>query len=787
MTKKIPFLIVCFFITFFSSLPLLWGQVLQYENHTISKLEIFVHTNTGIISDTNANITRLRSQQGRLFSQADFDEDLKILAQDYDRVDPTIETDDEHVSIIIHVWPKPTIRSIRWHGNHNVKTSHLQKELGIKCFSVFDRQEFNVAFHKLKAYYISHGYFEAQLDYTVQMDSEENEVTIAIDIHEGRSGKIQEIAFVNFTKEEQNDVLHEMVTKKYNLFLSWYTEEGTYNEDAIQQDKLTIINYLQNSGFADAEVDISVDESCKTNRIIVTITANKGELYTFGQLSFEGNQLICDETIDSLFEVRPGDPFSMEGIRETIDAITDAYGKQGYVDAIVDFDPEIIEGQYCYNVHFKIIEGEQFRVGLIRVFGNLSTKTPVILHETLLVPGEIFNTLKLKATERRLTNIGYFKNVNVYIVKGTESSLLEGNYRDVYIEVEETDTGQFSAFLGYSSVEEIFGGITITERNFNHEGLYYMWRDGVRTLRGGGEYLNLTTQIGQKSRSYTLSWTKPYFMDTKWTIGFDLSKSCTRYISKEYDLDTVALILRANYNINQFVRFGVQYRLKNGFVALHHGGSHISDLERESHIHGLISAVGTSLSYDSTDHPIKPSCGFRSKLFIEYAGLGGDHRFFGAGYLNSYYFPVGSRLVVKYRADFRFLQPLGHTRYETMPLDERIFLGGDFMVRGFRPYRLGPHYPHFDDVPRGGLSLQFYSIEMSRRIIEDFEAFAFIDAGHLSAGTWEFGRMSVSIGYGLRFKLIDSIPPITLGMGYPLNAHNHSDVKKFFFSFGGNF
>ena len=76
---------------------------------------------------------------------------------------------------------------------------------------------------------------------------------------------------------------------------------------------------------------------------------------------------------------------------------------------------------------------------------------------------------------------------------------------------------------------------------------------------------------------------------------------------------------------------------------------------------------------------------------------------------------------------------------------------------------------------------------MSRRIMENFEAYAFLDAGHLSARTWEFGRMSVSIGYGVRFKLIDSIPPITLGMGYPLNAHHRSDVKKFFFSFGGNF
>lgn len=785
MTKQIQFLLTFFLLVFLPQHVV--GQVLQYEDQLIDTVTLVVHTRTGAVCDTNSILTRLRTKRGGIFSQADFDEDLKTLAQDYARVDPTVDACDEHVNVTIDIWPKPTIRTILWNGNHNVKTTALQKELNISCFSVFEKQAFNLAFHKLKAYYIKKGYFEAQLDYQVEMDLETNEVTITIDIVEGRSGKIQQIDFVNFTDDEQRDVLHDMVTKKYNLFTSWYTETGIYNEDAIQQDRLVITNYLQNIGYADATVDITVMESCKTNRIIVTVIAEKGPLYTFGELSFDGNCIINSEVIDGLFEIRPGDPFSLEGIRETIEALTDAYGRLGYIDAVVDFDPELVEGEYRYNVNFKIEEGEQFRVGLIRVFGNTSTKTPVILHETLLIPGEIFNTLKLKATERRLTNIGYFKNVNVYIVKGTESSLLEGNYRDVYIEVEETNTGQFSIFLGYSSVEELFAGVTVTERNFNHEGIYNMWCDGLRALRGGGEYLQLTTQIGQKSRTYTMSWTKPYFLDTKWTIGFDLSNSTTRYISKEYDLETTALALRANYDINQFLRWGVQYRLKNGSVDLHHHASEIDDLEREADIHGLISAIGTSLSYDSTDHPIKPSEGFRSRLFLEYAGLGGDHHFFNIGYANSYYFPVGSRTVIKYRADFRFIQPLGDTRYETIPIDERIFLGGDYMVRGFRPYRLGPHYEHHRDVPRGGLSLQYYSVEMTRRIIQDWECFAFLDAGHLSSGTWEFGRMSVSIGYGLRFKLIDSIPPVTIGMGYPLNAHHRSDVKKFFFSFGGNF
>jgi outer membrane protein insertion porin family len=826
---KNTLLTLSFFLIFLQSA---WGQVLQYENQKIDQVTITIHENQTTTSDSQAVRSRLRTQKGSFFSQSDFDEDLKTLAKDYDRVEPTIDSTKDTVSITLNIWPKATIRSITWRGNKLIATKTLQKELGINAFTIFDRLAFNQAFNKLKAYYIRKGYFEAKLDYQVIRDSETNEINILIDIEEGRSGKIKDIEFINFAEREESEILKEMVTKEFNRFTSWYTQSGTYNEDAIQQDKLFITNYLQNRGFADAYVEINILETC-VNRITIVIKAHKGELYTFGpKIGFEGNHIICDDEIARLFSFRPDQPFSLTEVQDSIQAIVDAYGRLGYVDAVVDYDAELVEGTHTYNTTFKIEEGEQFRVGLIRVFGNVSTKTTVILNESILIPGEIFNTLKLKATEKRLLGIGYFKNVNVYIVKGSESSLLQGNYRDVYIEVEETSTGQFSAFLGYSNVEEIFGGLTVSEHNFNHEGLYYMWRDGLRTLRGGGEYLNLTTQIGQKSRTYGISWTKPHFRDTPWSIGFDLTKSSTRYITKEYDLDSVSLVLRAQRELNAFVRWGVQYRLKNGFVDLHHDADDKGQLQRESRIHGLISAVGTSLSYDTTNDSNRPSSGYKSKLFLEIAGFGGDHSFFNIGYFNSYYLPVGSRLIVKYRADWRFIQPLGDTTFKRIPLDERIFLGGEYNVRGFRPYRLGPRYKEsknqnshassgdnksgdnkkdgsksddghhasknsssgkdkhkhrYTDVPRGGLSLQFYSIEMSRRIIQDFEIFTFIDAAHLSKTNWEFGRMSVSIGYGARCKLISSIPPVTFGMGYPLNAHHRNDVKKFFFSFGGNF
>ncbi len=124
---------------------------------------------------------------------------------------------------------------------------------------------------------------------------------------------------------------------------------------------------------------------------------------------------------------------------------------------------------------FNIEEGQQYRVGLIKVIGNCSTETWIILHETLLIPGEIFNIDKLELTEERLMNIGYFKNVNVYAVKSGGPDSLGANYRDVQIEVEETTTGRIGAFLGYSTVESLFAGsilpkITSTPKVFFHAG-----------------------------------------------------------------------------------------------------------------------------------------------------------------------------------------------------------------------------------------------------------------------------------------------------------------------------
>ena len=801
----------------------------QYENQLIERVTITVEGAEATQEYMKKSIhARIKTREGSFFSQSTFDQDLKLLVQEFDHIDPTLQSVDGKMHITLRIWSKPTIRCIHWQGNSKMDSSDLQAELGITAYSIFDRHSFNQAFHKLKGYYIKKGYFEAELTYDIALDEESNEVEITICINEGRAGRIRKIQFCGFTQKEENDLLDMMITKQYNFFTSWLTNEGTYNEEAAQQDQFIILNYLQNGGYADARVALEVCEANENNRINIVITAEKGDRYTFGTLTFEGNDTFSNAEIVKQFRIREGDGFSPEKIRQTIENISKMYGRRGYIDAYVDYEPKLEYDYRRYSVHFKIDEGARYCVGLIKVFGNCSTQTRVILNETLLIPGEYFNQDKLKLTEIRLQNIGYFKHVNVYAVRTDEAtSCLGDNYRDVHIEVEECGTGSLGAFAGFSTSENLFGGTNLTERNFHIAGVSQLPTMGLGALRGGGEYFHLNTTIGLKSRKYAMSWTKPHFCDSRWSVGFDLENSCNRYISKGYDIQSWGFTPHATYDYNAYVRVGWHYRLSHPHTKVlnntgakpdgqqkenaNNADTPLGEQEKENinnadttldeqekqninnaktkadeqqKKNNVVSALGMSINYDCTDSILRPTSGYRSRFEGEYAGLGGNNYFFAFAYLNSYYMKAGQRGVIKLRCDFRFIVPVGSTCFDTIPLNERIFLGGDNEVRGYSPYRLGKK---FEDEPTGGISMQLYSIEYQRRIFERLDGFIYVDAGALKTVNWTFGSPFTAAGFGIKLQVFENAPPLTIGYGFPINTDEKKDVKRFFMTVGARF
>src|SRR5690606_5031399 len=113
------------------------------------------------------------------------------------------------------------------------------------------------------------------------------------------------------------------------------------------------------------------------------------------------NSLIPLEDVIKKSQIKEGDTFSPDKLRDSSQGIKDLYGQKGYIDASVQFETVLMECDPVFDVHFTIEEGERYKVGLIHIYGNSSTKSNVILRESLLVPGETFDSRKLKATQQR--------------------------------------------------------------------------------------------------------------------------------------------------------------------------------------------------------------------------------------------------------------------------------------------------------------------------------------------------------------------------------------------------
>ena len=182
---------------------------------------------------------------------------------------------------------------------------------------------------------------------------------------------------------------------------------------------------------------------------------------------------------------------------------------------------------------------------------------------------------------------------------------------------------------------------------------------------------------------------------------------------------------------------------------------------------------------------MKPKRGFRSLLEVEFAGLFGQISFMRYGYLNSFYTPLWKGGTMKYRFDFRFIQPiLNSPAFKDIPLSERFFMGGENTVRGYKAFDLGPHYENGD--PTGGISSGLVSFEYLHQVYRLIDLFAFADAGSISRRTFNFGTYRFSYGVGTRLELINRVP-IILGIGFPVNPDTRSEVRRFFFSMGGQF
>lgn len=764
-----------------------------FEGKHIAKIQVQIQNEELSSEQKQKILSQLRTKENDIFNQETFDKDIKYLYQNYQWVNPEVaKTSDNQLIITIQVKARPNIHKIQVTGN-SIRAKKLLKEAEIKRNTKFNQKEFYKSLNKIRDYYIKHGYFEVQVSYKLETLAKKDDVILHIDIKEGRQGYINNIVFKGFNRSERNQILEDLKTKKYNYLISWLTGQGLIKDDIIEHDKATIIEFMQNKGYADAYISFDIIE--KNNRFVLQITLDRGPIYHINSVNINGLEIKQEKDVQAGLTVKNGSIYSPEKIKQGQENIQKIYAKEGYIDTTVSYDLTLNPDNNTFALTYSVEESRKFRIGLIKISGNRYTQKKAIYNRIDLVPGEVFDENKLKSTQIKLMGTGYFSNVNVYAMPNENDMFTDSEYRDVKVEVQEKTSGNLSIGAGFNSTKNLNGNVDFTETNFNLGGITSIFTDGPGNLKGGGEFLSAKIGIGENFQSYTVSWMNPYLADTLWRFATDMNYTKNKIVASGYFTETVGGSVTASYPLSPFFSYGLRLRLKNDRTVVLDSATQLESKLTETN--GFVTAAGFLLNYDSTDNIFLPHRGYRSNIETEIANIDRkivnkpDFLFARYSYLNSYYYPFTKRSTIKLRADVRFEQALRSDMDDSFPVAERFMLGGENTVRGYKPGHIGPLFRSGD--PTGGISSLLLSTEYLYNLIPRIDAFTFVDAGSISAEKWSIGKLQSTYGVGLRLQVTSSIP-MMIGMGWPINPKkdangnvDESSLDSLFFSMSGQF
>ncbi|HYC04852.1 MAG TPA: outer membrane protein assembly factor BamA [Azospirillaceae bacterium] len=716
--------------------------------------------------------TYLVVQPGDPFDPARIDESLKDLFATGLFADVTLRR--EGSVLVVSVVENPIINRIAFEGNRRVKTEDLQAEVQLRPRVVYTRTRVQNDVQRMLEIYRRSGRFAARIEPKL-VQLEQNRVDLIFEIDEGPLTGVQLINFINNKVFDDGDLRDIMLTKE-SRWWRFLTSNDTYDPDRLRYDQEQIRRHYLRNGYADFKVLSSVAElTPDREKFFITLTVDEGQKYKFGKIELvsqiEGLNL---DELRTVIEAKEGDTYNADMIEASISSLTDRLGDLQY--AFIEIDPLLQrnEDTQTVDLRFEINQSPRVFIERINVVGNQTTLDKVVRREMLVSEGDPFSISKIRRSEQRVKDLGFFEEGGVSL-KTAEGSAPDQSV--VTVEVTEQSTGEIQLGAGYSTTDGALLDFSISQRNF----------------RGTGQELRFSTLLSRRSQEFDISFTEPYFLDRDLAAGVDIfhvRRDDNRTIS--YDQQSTGIVLRAGYPVSERLRQRLSYNLSQ--TEIDGLFFNTSRFIRDQVGTTTTSSIKQDLLYDARDSRLKPTDGYFILVSTEFAGIGGSIRYLRNRVTAATYWGLWEDVVLSLTGEAGHIAGLG----QRVRISDRFFLGGD-TLRGFEPAGVGPRdlTAGIDDA-LGGRRFARASLEVTLPVGLPDElgvtAHIFTDAGTLGDSgekpiTGEEFRDRESIrassGVGLSWK--SPFGPIRIDLAYPWMKEDFDRTQQFRFSFGTRF
>jgi len=715
-------------------------------------------------------LAQMRTKVGQPFNDTILEQDVEALYKGggVQNVHIFGEPQGDGVKVIVQVQTRLIAREIVIEGSERIKAQKLRKEIKLKLNQPIREEDLEEAREKIIEVYQSHGFTDVSVQFRVDpIDPTHGTARVVYTVNEGAKGAVAQINFEGNAHVSTWRLRKEMKTKRQTI-VAFLDKSGRLDEAQLQQDMDSLREWYQNHGFIDVEMkDVRRERNAK-GKLTITIVIAEGPQYHVRNLTISGEKVAKEEALLVLLKMKAGSVYSPKELHDDAKAVADAYGSSGYVDLVIT--PESTPaGPGLVDVHYKIEEGERSYLNRVDIEGNTRTKDKVIRREVLVAPGDVFNTVRVDTTKKRLENLGYFSKVETY----PEDTGVPGR-KDLTILVQEKRTGSLSLGGGFSTVEQIVGTAELTQGNFD----LFNWP----SFTGGGQKFRLRLSYGSVSKNFLLNVVEPYFLDRRLSLSGSLFYSEADYLSVDYNQRNYGFSFEFRKPLTSFMYASLAYQLQN--VDIYNVSSTAPpDIQlqqgtfTESKIYG-------SLVFDRRDNPLLTRAGQRITYSPYIAGgfLGGDTQIYGWDVEGSQYFPLKWDTILLFNGEIATVDTWGNGAF--VPLFERLYLGGANNLRGFPFREVGPQQ---NGEPIGGQSMARLTVEWTFPIIEKARGALFYDSGFVNADPWkfDFSHLASDIGAGIRINL--PIGPMRLDYGYPIERAGYHGGGHFNFSVGYQF
>jgi outer membrane protein insertion porin family len=573
-------------------------------------------------------------------------------------------------------------------------------------------------------------------------------VHLTFHMSEGPKVKIRRIVFTGNKVMSSSTLQRRMKENKPVWIFSFINGRGVFQETKFDEDADKITEYYRDRGYIRANVGVpeqkflSDSEDKKTRWIELRIPISEGNRYKVGEVEFAGNTVVKTEFLKPLFKLTPGEYYNEKNVRKGMEKAREVYGGGGYWEftGFPDYkfhdDPNPAEpqapqalaapvapGPAVVDVTMRMQEGQQYFVNRITFVGNATTHDTVIRRQMRLVEDGVFNTEALKSSIKLLNQLGYFKplegggkDVNV------EKTANETNKVDVRVKLEEQNRNQLTFGAGVSQFEGFFGQLSFQTSNF----------------MGRGESLTVSLQAGSLAQNYTLGFTEPFLFDRNMTGGVQIFKNEIHYIN-QFTQKTTGGTVTFGVPLGNFTRMFANYSYQRVTVTeINAVYTDPTVLRRNPFLQDslligqggerIISKVTPSIVHNTVDNPIFPTSGKRYTAAIEMAGLGGNTNFYKPNLEGVWFWKQNQRMSLGMHGNLEYIHEFSGSA--PLPIFEKLFLGGEYSVRGFDIRSIGPSDPITGLVLGGNKSLLF-NLEQSITIAGPVRAILFYDAGQV--------------------------------------------------------